>query len=192
MIPIRDAVPTRTRPVATWLLVAGMTAAFAWPPVRRGWLPWCATMAAFWLFGRTVEDRFGRVRFAVLVIGGATAAAAAAWWLGGPTGPGPVSAGAAAGVLAAHFLLFPRSKILTLVPVVIGVEVTDVPAWVVAALWALVQAADVWARAAWSGPARAMPAAGAIAAGAAAGAVARVLLARPERMRVDWWDSEPR
>lgn len=190
MIPIRDVVPTRTRPVATWLLVAGMTAALLSPAVRQGWLPWCVTLAAFWLFGGTVEDRCGHVRFAGLVAGGAAAAAAVvSWGLGGLPGPGPVSAGAAAAVLAAYFLLFPRSKILTLVPVVVGVEVTDVPAWVVAGMWALVQAAEIWARAAWSGAAHALPAAGAIAAGAAAGALARFLLTRPERMRVDWWDT---
>jgi len=188
MIPIRDVVPTRTRPVATWLLVAGLTAALAWPAVRQGWFTWCVTMVAFWLFGGTVEDRCGHVRFAALVVGSAAAATAVSWGLGALPGPGPVSAGAAAGVLAAYFLLFPRSRILTLIPVVIGVEVTDVPAWVVAGMWALVQAADLWARAAWSGSAHALPATGAIAAGAAAGALARFLLIRPERMRVEWWD----
>jgi len=192
MIPIRDVVPTRTRPAATWLLVAGMTTALLTPAVRQGWFPWCATMAVFWLFGRTVEDRCGRARFAALVAGGAAAAAAASWGLGALTGPGLVSSGAAAGVLAAYFLLFPGSRMLTLIPVVVGVEVTDVPAWVVAGMWALVQAADLWARAAWSGPAHALPAAGAIAAGAVAGALARFLLARPERLRVDWWDPQAR
>lgn len=192
MIPIRDVVPTRTRPAATRLLVAGMAAALLSPAVRQSWFPWCVTMAAFWLFGRTVEDRCGHGRFAALVSGGAAAAAAASWGLGALPGPGPVSSGAAAGVLAAYFLLFPRSRMLTLIPVVVGIEVTDVPAWVVAAMWGLVQAADIWSRAAWSGSAHALPAAGAIAAGAATGALARFLLTRPERMRVDWWDTKAR
>ncbi|HPW19960.1 MAG TPA: rhomboid family intramembrane serine protease [Vicinamibacterales bacterium] len=189
MIPIRDVVPTRTRPAATRALAATMAAALAWPAVRRGWLPWCATVLACWIFGRTVEDRLGHGRFALLVAAGAAAALAAAWRLGEAPAPGLAAAGAAAGVMAAYFLLFPRSKILTLVPVLVGVELVDVPAWVIAGLWALIHAADLWARAAFAGRPQAAALAGAIAAGAAAGVIGWLLLRRPERLSVEWWDT---
>jgi membrane associated rhomboid family serine protease len=68
----------------------------------------------------------------------------------------------------------------------IGVEIAEVPAWVTAVLWAAIQAA-----AAWTAPAAfdALGAAAlAAAGGAAAGAAGGLLLPRPERMRVEWWD----
>jgi membrane associated rhomboid family serine protease len=84
--------------------------------------------------------------------------------------------------------MFPRSRILTLVPVVIGVEVTDVPAWAVFGLWAMLQAVGAWSLLAWTAPADAVGMATSVAAGAAAGTLGGLLLPRPDRMRVEWWD----
>jgi hypothetical protein len=84
--------------------------------------------------------------------------------------------------------MFPRSRVLTLVPVVVGIEVADVPAWAVFGLWAALQAAAAWSTLAWSPPADAAGMAIGAAAGASAGALGGLLLPRPDRMRVDWWD----
>jgi membrane associated rhomboid family serine protease len=101
--------------------------------------------------------------------------------------------GAITGVIVAYMVMFPRSRVLTLVPVVIGIEVADVPAWLVFALWAGLQAATAWSVLTWpalisSAPAGVDGIAIGAAAGASAGALGSLLLRRPERMRVEWWD----
>jgi membrane associated rhomboid family serine protease len=188
MIPIRDVIPTRTRPGVTLALIAAMAAALAWPAVRHESFPWCLHAAVLWLFGRTVEDRLGHVRFAALILAGVAAAAAALFSIGSAATIPFAAASAIAGVTAAYLVLFPRSRVLTLVPVLVGVEVTDVPAWVIAGLWAVVQAIEAWSRAVWSGPEEGIAGAVAVVAGAIAGGVASAALRRPERMRVEWWD----
>jgi hypothetical protein len=138
-----------------------------------------------WLTGGTLEDRLGHARFAAFAGFCAAAACAAPAAAGRGVDPVWAAAGMTAGMITGYTAMFPRSRILTLVPVVIGIEVADVPAWVVFGLWAVLQTA-----AAWSAPAPAVvaPAALSLAAGALAGALASVLLRRPERMRVEWWD----
>ena len=61
-----------------------------------------------WIFSDNVEDRLGSVRFVVLVSISAAAAIIASKL--------PLPSSAVAGVLGAYFVLYPRSKVLTLVP----------------------------------------------------------------------------
>jgi membrane associated rhomboid family serine protease len=185
MIPVRDVIPTRTAPGVTLVLLAALGAACAAPEVRDWWLPWAAHAVVAWLTGGTLEDRLGHARFAAFAGFCAAAACAAPAAAGRGVDPVWAAAGMTAGMITGYTAMFPRSRILTLVPVVIGIEVADVPAWVVFGLWAVLQTA-----AAWSAPAPAVvaPAALSLAAGALAGALASVLLRRPERMRVEWWD----
>ena len=188
MIPVRDVLPSRTAPAVTLTLLGAMGAACLWPAVREWWLPWIAHALVLWLTGGTLEDRLGHARFAAL----AGACAAAAFTV--PLAAGHQGSliwtvcGTAAGLVAAYLVMFPQSRILMIVPVVVGIEVTDVPAWVVFGLWAILQGASVWAALTWA--ASADPAGMVIgtAAGAATGVVGSVALRRPERMRVDWWD----
>lgn len=188
MIPVRDVIPSRTTPVVTLALLAAMGAACAWPSVREWWLPWAAHAVVVWLAGGTIEDRFGHARFAAFAAACAAAAYAAPLAAGRDSGLLWASCGAAAGLVAAYLVMFPRARILTLVPVVIGVEVTDVPAWAVFGLWAVLQGAVAWSLLAWSAPSDAVGMTTSVAAGAAAGALGGLLLPRPDRMRVEWWD----
>ena len=186
MIPVRDVIPTRTRPAVTLAVVAGMSASLAWPDVRAWWLPWAADGVLVWIAGRTLEDRFGAGRFAAFAVACAAVAGAALRATGHELQPVWIAAGVAAGAAAAYLLIYPRSRVQVIVPVIVGIEIAEVPAWVVIAVWVAVQAA-----AAWAVPAVfAVPdaAAVAVAAGAAAGVCGGFLLPRPERMRVEWWD----
>ncbi|MCU0249308.1 MAG: rhomboid family intramembrane serine protease [Vicinamibacterales bacterium] len=188
MIPVRDVIPSRTAPGVTVALLAALGAAFAWPAVREWWLPWLSHAMVLWLTGGTLEDRFGHARFA------AFAAACTAAALAAPAAAGcgvdliPAAGGATAGMIAAYAMMFPHARILTLVPTVIGIEVAEVPAWVVFGLWAVLQAAAGWSMLTWSASAAPAAMAISVAAGASAGALGSVLLRRPERMRVEWWD----
>jgi protein-S-isoprenylcysteine O-methyltransferase Ste14 len=68
-----------------------------------------------------------------------------------------------------------------------GLDVSDVPAALVAGFWLVAQVAtslaDGVTRPGWS----AGPAFVQVAAGIVSGAAAAFLLRRPERMRVEWW-----
>ena len=125
--------------------------------------------------------------FAALAAACAAAAFTVPLVAGHHGGPIWTASGVAAGLIAAYLAMFPQSRILTVVPVIVGIEVTDVPAWAVFGLWAVLQGAGAWAALTW---AAADPAGILIgtAAGAAVGALGSVTLRRPERMRVDWWD----
>jgi len=188
MIPVRDVIPTRTRPFVSLALAAAMGAACAWPGVREWWLPWAASAVALWLAGSTLEDRFGHGRFAAFTAACAAAAVAAPLAAGSRVDLAWAGSAVASGMVTAYLVMFPRSRVLMLVPVVVGLEVADVPAWVVFGLWAVVQAAAAWSALTWNAPADAGGLAVGLAAGAAAGALGGWLLPRPDRMRVEWWD----
>jgi membrane associated rhomboid family serine protease len=189
MIPVRDVIPTRTAPRVTLVLLALLAAACAAPDVRDWWLPWAAHAVVVWLTGGTLEDRLGHARFAAFT--GACAAAAGAAPAAAGLGVDPLwaASGMTAGMIAGYVAMFPRSRILTLVPVVVGIEVADVPAWVVFGLWALLQMGAAWSQATSSAPPDVTRVGLSLAAGALAGALGSLLLRRPERMRVEWWDA---
>ena len=188
MIPVRDVIPSRTAPGVTLALLAALGGACVWPAVRESWLAWASHAVVLWLTGGTLEDRFGHGRFAAFATVCAIVALSAPAAAGRRVDPVPAVCGAIAGVIAAYAVMFPRSRILTLMPVAIGIEVVDVPAWVVFGLWAALQAAVAWAALTWAVPLDATGMAISTAAGASAGALGSFLLRRPERMRVEWWD----
>jgi membrane associated rhomboid family serine protease len=188
MIPVRDVIPSRTAPAVTLALVGAMGVACLRPAVREWWPFWAAHAVVLWLTGGTLEDRLGHARFAAFA-GACAAAAFAALVAAGHEGTLICTAsGTAAGLIAGYLVMFPRSRILTIVPAIIGVDVADVPAWAVFGLWAALQGVGAWTAVALAAPAD--PAGMVIAsmAGAVAGAAGSIALRRPERMRVEWWD----
>jgi len=92
-----------------------------------------------WIFGRSVEDRIGTVRF-VLLYFTAGVAAAALQVLFTPDAAGPMlgASGAISGVLGAYLVLLPAAWITTLVPWI--VPIIPVPAVVFLVLWFVLQA----------------------------------------------------
>jgi membrane associated rhomboid family serine protease len=49
------------------------------------------------------------------------------------------ASGAIAGVLGAYFLLYPQSRILSIVPIFIFIQLLEIPAWVFLPYWFLMQ-----------------------------------------------------
>jgi len=94
------------------------------------------------IFGKNVEDAFGRLRYVAFYMAGgfvANAAQTAVTLLAGSAAsariPSLGASGAIAAVLGAYFVLYPHSRVLTLV-LIFPVKI---PAWVFLGLWFLYQ-----------------------------------------------------
>jgi len=145
-----------------------------------------ANLLALWILGENVEDRMGHARFLVfyLLTGGIAA------WLQGAATPGsfvPMAGASAAiaGVMGAYLVLFPKSRVLVIVPLV-PFHLIEVPAAFLMAIWFVMQLLTA------AGP---LPIAGAAIlgvwahiAGLVTGVGAVFLFRQRARMSVDWWD----
>jgi membrane associated rhomboid family serine protease len=157
--------------------------------LHGGLLHFGGNMLYLWIFGDNVEDRMGPGRFlAFYVLCGAAAALAQTWM--SPSSPIPMvgASGAIAGVMGAYFVMYPRSRIVTLIPIFIFIQLVEVPAVVFLGLWFLLQFVSGLGTA--LGPEAGIT--GGIAfwahvAGFVAGLVAVHAFRRPERQRVEWW-----
>ncbi len=96
-------------------------------------------MLFLWIFGNNVEDAMGRPRFLLFYL--ASGIVAAMTQTLASTGAGEVgvpmvgASGAIAGVLAAYLVLYPRARILTLVPIFIFIRLIYIPAYFFIGLW---------------------------------------------------------
>lgn len=97
-------------------------------------------MWIFWIFGDNVEDRLGHFKFALFyILSGA--AAMVCHFLVSPGSPAPAigASGAIAGVMGAYFVLFPYSRIITFVPIIIIPFFIRVPAVIYLGIWFILQ-----------------------------------------------------
>ena len=104
--------------------------------LHGGWLHLLGNMLYLWIFGDNIEDRLGRGRFiAFYLLCGVVAALGQG--LADPRSEVPMigASGAISGVLGAYIVLYPRAKILVLVPLVIFITTLRVPALVVLGIW---------------------------------------------------------
>jgi membrane associated rhomboid family serine protease len=92
------------------------------------------------IFGDNVEDNFGSARYALFyLLSGLGAAAAQVAIDPYSTLPMVGASGAIAGVLAAYLVLYPRARVVTLLPLVIFFTIVELPAFVVIAVWFVLQ-----------------------------------------------------
>ena len=97
-------------------------------------------MLYLWIFGDNVEEAMGRIPFLVFyLLCGAAAAATQIAIDPSSTIPMLGASGAIAGVLAAYFVLFPQSRILTLVPIFFFLRLITVPAVFFLGFWFALQ-----------------------------------------------------
>jgi membrane associated rhomboid family serine protease len=93
------------------------------------------------VFGGTVEDALGRVRFlAFYLLGGIAALALSVAVSPDSTVPTLGASGAIAAVLGGYILLYPRARILTVVLLILFFTIAELPAWVMLGLWLLFDA----------------------------------------------------
>jgi membrane associated rhomboid family serine protease len=222
VIPLRDVIPSRTRPGVTITLIAlnvsvylfglalpresrdafiytfGLMPAyfsiinvFTAMFVHGGFLHLAGNMLFLWIFGDNVEDRVGHGRFVVFYLMCGFAAAVAQTVLNRSSLVPMVGAsGAIAGVMGAYLVLYPHSRILMLFP--FPVFVFELPAVVFLVIWFFVQFLNginqlpVFERDAISGGV----AFWAHVMGFVSGVLLVLVMKRPERGTVDWWDTK--
>ena len=97
-------------------------------------------MLYLWIFGDNVEDSMGPIRYLIFyLLCGAAAAASQIVINPGTSIPMLGASGAIAGVLAAYFVLFPRAKVLTLIPIFFFLRLVSIPALFLLGFWFILQ-----------------------------------------------------
>ena len=221
MIPLRDVIPSRTRPGVTITLIAlnvavylfglfltddsrqafvytfglvpayfSIVSVFTAMFVHGGLMHLAGNMLFLWIFGDNVEDRVGHGRFvAFYLLCGFAAAVAQTVLNRNSLVPMVGASGAIAGVMGAYLVLYPHSRILMLFP--FPVFVFELPAVVFLVMWFLVQFLNginqlpAFERNALSGGV----AFWAHVMGFVSGVLLVLVMRRPERSKVDWWDT---
>ncbi len=152
--------------------------------LHAGWMHFLGNMLYLWIFGDNVEDRLGHGRFLLFYLA-CGAAAGLGQTLTNPASLVPMigASGAIAGVMGAYFLLFPHSRVLTFVWLIIYFDVLEIPAIFFLGFWFFMQLLSGVGSIGVPGGGTAF---WAHAAGFTTGAVLVMLLRRPERQRIEW------
>jgi membrane associated rhomboid family serine protease len=158
--------------------------------VHGGFAHIAGNLLFLWIFGDNVEDRLGHGRFLLFyLLCGFTAAFAQTALDADSLVPMVGASGAIAGVMGAYLVLYPHSRVLMLFP--FPVFLFELPAIVFLGMWFFVQFLNgigqlpVFQQDQISGGV----AFWAHVMGFIAGLVLVVFMKRPERTRVEWWDT---
>jgi membrane associated rhomboid family serine protease len=150
MVPARISVVLFDQGNVPWSLVSQLGTRYVPPAaalvpiftsmfLHGSWLHLIFNMLALWIFGDNVEDSIGHFRYLIFyLLCGVAAAALHTFFNLGSTVPSVGASGAIAGVMGAYFILYPRAKVLTLVPFFF-VFFVWLPAWVVLGYWFVAQ-----------------------------------------------------
>ena len=108
--------------------------------LHGGFLHLIANMWSLYIFGDNVEDRLGPIRYIGFYLLSGIGAGFFHLFLNANSNIPTIGAsGAIAGVMGAYFILYPGSKILTLIPIVIIPWFVEIPAFFFLGLWFLMQ-----------------------------------------------------
>jgi membrane associated rhomboid family serine protease len=108
--------------------------------LHAGVLHLAGNMLYLFIFGAAVEEAMGHLRFLLFyLLCGVAAALAMAAFTPQSTVPVIGASGAIAGVLGAYFVLYPRARISTILPIFILMYVVEIPAIVYLLIWFVAQ-----------------------------------------------------
>jgi len=107
--------------------------------LHGGWMHVLGNMWFLWIFGDNIEDIMGHGTFLLFYVM-CGAAAGLAQVLVDPTSRIPTvgASGAIAGVMGAYFVLYPHSRVLTLIPWIF-IQIVELPAIILLGFWFLMQ-----------------------------------------------------
>lgn len=183
MIPIRDAIRSKTFPVVNILIIIANVLAFLWQlslgprlkealllygivPVRYsdpmlssqfttfeqilpffssmflhgGFMHILGNMWFLYIFGDNIEDRLGHLRYLIFYLLCGIAAGVIHLYTNWESNLPTIGAsGAISGIMGAYLLLYPGSRILTLIPIFFFLQFVEIPAFVFLGYWLLIQ-----------------------------------------------------
>jgi membrane associated rhomboid family serine protease len=140
LVPARYSVPGIAAYFSPGLQLFSL---FSFMFLHGGWLHLIGNMWSLWIFGDNVEDRLGSARYLVfyLLCGLLSGLFHLVFNLGSNI-PTIGASGAIAGVMGAYIILYPQSKILTLIPIIFIPWFIEIPAFVFLGIWFLIQFAN--------------------------------------------------
>lgn len=108
--------------------------------LHGGWLHLLGNMLFLFVFGRSIEDKFGHVKFLLIYfLSGLGAALLHIVLNAGSNVPTIGASGAIAGILGAYLISFPNARITTLIPFFFFLWRIEIPALLVLGYWFLIQ-----------------------------------------------------
>ena len=155
--------------------------------LHGSWMHVIGNMWYLWIFGDNVEDRVGHGGFIVFyLLCGIAAAFGQIVMDPASTLPTIGASGAIAGVMGAYFVLYPRSRVLTLIPLPIFWQIVELPAIFLLGFWFLMQLFSAGAIAVTSSTGGGGVAFAAHVAGFLVGVGGVFVFRKPQR-RDEWW-----
>ncbi|HLA06397.1 MAG TPA: rhomboid family intramembrane serine protease [Anaerolineales bacterium] len=108
--------------------------------LHGGWFHVISNMWVLFIFGDNIEARMGGIRYLVFyLLSGTAAGLLQTFVLPASQVPMIGASGAVAGVLGAYLILFPHSRIASLVPVFIIFTLVEIPAFIFLVFWFISQ-----------------------------------------------------
>lgn len=108
--------------------------------LHGGWMHLLGNMLYLYIFGDNIEDRLGHGRYFIFfVLAGIGASLIEVWLRPASLIPMIGASGAIAGVMGAYFILYPRAKVLTMVPLFVFFPVFELPAFLFLGAWFVMQ-----------------------------------------------------
>ncbi len=108
--------------------------------MHGGWMHFIGNMWFLWIFGDNVEDSMGHGRYVIFyLLCGVGAGVIHLIANIQSTVPTIGASGAIAGIMGAYMMLYPRGRVLTLIPIFIFFQFIEIPAVVFLLIWILIQ-----------------------------------------------------
>lgn len=122
-------------PSAVPVLLTMVTCVF----LHGGWMHLIGNMLFLHIFGDNVEDTFGHLGYLIFYLFTGVLAGLA-HLITGPDSTIPTigASGAIAGIMGGYMILYPHSKVLTLIPIIIF-QIVVIPAWIFLGIWMIIQ-----------------------------------------------------
>lgn len=136
LVPSRyfDAVANHTQLISRY--VPFFTSMF----IHGGWLHIIGNMWFLFIFGDNVEDKLGHKRYlAFYLLSGLAAGGLQTYLSANSSIPTIGASGAISGVLGAYLMMFPRARIVTLIPIFFIFDIIDISAILFIGFWFLIQ-----------------------------------------------------
>jgi membrane associated rhomboid family serine protease len=121
-------------PSSAWINI--LTSMF----LHGGWLHIINNMWVLFIFGDNIEARLGGIRYLIFyLLAGAAAGLLQTFVLPSNNVPMIGASGAVAGVLGAYLILYPRSRVASLVPILFVFTLIEIPAFLFLLFWFVLQ-----------------------------------------------------